>query len=329
MLVACGAARDGDASIIDLRSPEEFDNEHLVSSTNLPRAGIKDRWFEMPPHGSELWIVLDDSDADSAWQVVLMAGHSWRVRAVFTPPAALAAARELGLCARGAVSRRLWRPSPLLELVLPDVERALLADGLELHALDVGCGSGRDCGFLLLHGWHVTGTDRCARALRRAEAFASRLLQSASVATAAAKDRCRGTAEFLQVDLKRLPHALPRAAYTLVHAARFLHRPAFAAVRQAVAPGGFVCWHTFFSGVEAFGHPSNPGHILQPGELCAEFGPSHGFTVLLDVVRPLHDGRPATYFMAKSAPAEPLPHSASRGGARDGTTQHAAADSVQ
>ena len=40
-----------------------------------------------------------------------------------------------------------------------------------------------------------------------------------------------------------------------------------AGIVAAVAPGGSLIYETFAAGNEAFGKPSNPDFLLQPGEL--------------------------------------------------------------
>ena len=47
----------------------------------------------------------------------------------------------------------------------------------------------------------------------------------------------------------------------------YLHRPLFAAIRAALAPGGALIYETFALGNERFGKPSNPDFLLRPGEL--------------------------------------------------------------
>ena len=52
----------------------------------------------------------------------------------------------------------------------------------------------------------------------------------------------------------------------------YLHRPLFAAIAQALAPGGLLIYETFMAGNERFGKPSNPAFLLRPGELWQAFG---------------------------------------------------------
>jgi len=52
----------------------------------------------------------------------------------------------------------------------------------------------------------------------------------------------------------------------------YFHRPLFAPMIDALAPGGAVLYETFMVGNERFGRPSNPDFLLKPGELLAAFG---------------------------------------------------------
>lgn len=52
---------------------------------------------------------------------------------------------------------------------------------------------------------------------------------------------------------------------------RYLHRPLFPALLDAVIPGGLVVYETFTTQNRRFGRPNNPDFLLQPGELKTLF----------------------------------------------------------
>lgn len=54
----------------------------------------------------------------------------------------------------------------------------------------------------------------------------------------------------------------------------YFHRPLFAPMIDALAPGGAVIYETFMLGNERFGRPSNPDFLLRPGELLSAFAPA-------------------------------------------------------
>jgi SAM-dependent methyltransferase len=104
------------------------------------------------------------------------------------------------------------------------------------RALDVGCGEGADSIWLATRGWQVTAVDFSAVALERS---AARSLMAGADAVESAEIAAR--IQWEQQDVTRwIP---PVAAYDLV-SAQFMHLPSmertplFAALADAVAPGG-------------------------------------------------------------------------------------------
>ena len=52
---------------------------------------------------------------------------------------------------------------------------------------------------------------------------------------------------------------------------RYLHRPLFRALRNAVTPGGLVIYETFTTANREFGRPRSKDFLLLPGELKSLF----------------------------------------------------------
>jgi SAM-dependent methyltransferase len=136
--------------------------------------------------------------------------------------------------------------------------------------LDVACGHGRHCRLLAARGFRVTGVDRDAAAL-------ATLAGVPDVTTLAA-------------DLETAPWPLPGARFDAVVVTRYLHRPLFPALLDALAPDGVFLYETFAAGNEAFGKPSNPDFLLAPGELLSVIGAR--LTVLAFEQGITTDGRP-------------------------------------
>ena len=81
-----------------------------------------------------------------------------------------------------------WRPNCVLENQIGCIEKELFQDIarnnnisedlnnniVTKRALDLGCGSGRDCVFLARRGWSVVGVDHVQKCIDRANAFARR-----------------------------------------------------------------------------------------------------------------------------------------------------------
>jgi SAM-dependent methyltransferase len=139
-------------------------------------------------------------------------------------------------------------PSPFLLAVEPLLPRCG-------RALDVAGGSGRHALWLARRGLEVTLADVSDVALARAAEEARR--EGLPLAT-------------VQVDLEAAP--LPAGPWELVVCTYFLHRPLFAAVEAALAPGGLlVVAHATRTNLERHARPG-PSHVLEDGELPGLLG---------------------------------------------------------
>jgi hypothetical protein len=73
---------------------------------------------------------------------------------------------------------------------------------------------------------------------------------------------------FIRADLEDgSPWPLGEERFQGIVVANYLHRPLFARIAQALAPGGVLIYETFMQGNERYGKPSNPAFLLEPGEL--------------------------------------------------------------
>ena len=147
-------------------------------------------------------------------------------------------------------------PSPFVVTSLDKLRRPAEGDALDSprrFALDLACGSGRHALLMAERGYHVEAVDYALPALTALRAEAGRR---------ALEVRC------IAADVTAWP--FPRARYDLVVVVNFLERGVFAALRAAVRPGGALLLETFLEGQERYGHPRNPAHLLQTGELGRE-----------------------------------------------------------
>ncbi|MTW11392.1 methyltransferase domain-containing protein [Pseudoduganella eburnea] len=128
------------------------------------------------------------------------------------------------------------------------------------EVLDLACGSGRHSRLMAALGHAVVAVDRDAEAL------------------AATADDGIVTS---QIDLEEegacWPFGLERFAAIIV--TNYLHRPLLADMLGSLAPNGMLIYETFADGNAAFGKPSNPAFLLQPGELL-ELARMHGLRVI-------------------------------------------------
>ena len=281
--------------IVDVRSKEAFARGHVPGATCLPLCTLPASLCALPPRDTPAThhvTVLGASASDCAAACAHIAAAHYD--AVVGPPEAMSAAAQTST----APSRRLWRPNVTLAECVERVEAGLCKAGLPLTALDVGCGSGRDAVFLALRGWaRVCGVDSNPRLLGCADTLAE--LEGVP----------GGVLELVDADVSRY-YAVPdrqQRTYGLVHVARFLDRRMFVplcerehqqssderdalalSVADAVAPGGFVVFHTF---TEPSTKPSKPKHVLRTNELADVFGTRMKWTVHLHEERLLGDGR--------------------------------------
>lgn len=113
------------------------------------------------------------------------------------------------------------------------------------EVLDLACGSGRHCDFLLGLGHSVTALDRDVTKLTP-----------------------RNRLEIIQHDLEDgSPWLLKNRQFSAVIVVNYLFRPLLPLLVSAVAPGGLLLYDTFAAGNENFGRPRNPKFLLRPGEL--------------------------------------------------------------
>lgn len=133
-------------------------------------------------------------------------------------------------------------PSPWVKCHIEDIREGGTV-------LDLACGSGRHARLLAARGRSVLAVDRDAEAL-------SRLQGIPGIVTAC-----------LDLEGEHWPLAGQRFAGVVV--TNYLWRPRLAELLALLAPGGVLIYETFMRGNEAYGKPSNPDFLLQPGELRA------------------------------------------------------------
>jgi len=116
--------------------------------------------------------------------------------------------------------------------------------------LDLACGGGRHARLFAARGFEVVAVDREPQSIPGVR--------------------------FVRADLEDgSPWPLPGEQFQGVVVTNYLHRPLFAPIAQALAPGGALIYETFMQGNERFGKPSNPAFLLAPGELWQAFRGLH------------------------------------------------------
>ena len=148
---------------------------------------------------------------------------------------------------------------------IPREPHGLLLDHLDLFkgperslpVLDLACGTGQNGLMLARQGIPVVFADKSASAL---EVVKQHLVEDAL------------PGRIWQVDLEQ-PDTNPLSGqnFSAIIGFRYLHRPLFPAIKNAVEPGGLVVYETFTIENQRFGRPNNRDFLLQPGELKTIF----------------------------------------------------------
>jgi SAM-dependent methyltransferase len=112
----------------------------------------------------------------------------------------------------------------------------------------VACGGGRHAAYLAALGCTVEAVDR-------------------DVSAFPAEARGLPNVTLRQADLERDPWPYAPAEFAGVVVTRYLHRPLFPHLIEALSPGGMLIYETFAAGNERFGRPRNPDFLLRSGEL--------------------------------------------------------------
>lgn len=239
--------RRDDAAVLDVRESSAFAAGHVRGSGHLPIAELTERRAELPSRATPLLVVADQAEQALAGAEALIGLGYARVAALEAPLSAWP-----GGAGDRDPARRLWRPSPFLEQVLPRLPRP----GPGVRVLDLAAGAGREAVFLAIQGYDVEAWDHDGDVLDRARALAER--NGVTIATAVR-------------NLERREPELPVGEHQVVMVFRFLHRPLLAHIERAVAPGGWLVYETFRRGQERFGRPKSPRYLFDPDELRAAF----------------------------------------------------------
>ena len=261
-------------AIIDLRSLEHFLESHLPGAVHIPFEQLDDLWHEVPPKGTELSLCVEASHKEQALQ--LFQERHFIVEHVYTSESLSQLTVETG-----PNHHRLWFGNPVVEeysqLIAPDTKAA--------SAIDVGCGSGRDVILLGLMGYDVFAVDYFDQALERVSHSAERW----DVNISTVQMDCRKNPE-------KLIELIQKEQPQLIMQSRFLHRPLFDIYQEYLPKGCKIVVHTFLEGAAKFGKPKKADFLLKNEELSERF---HDWSVLLDQVHHLEDGRPLSLFIAQ------------------------------
>ncbi|EGC37214.1 hypothetical protein DICPUDRAFT_30626 [Dictyostelium purpureum] len=316
--------------LVDLRKRDEYENGHFINSTNIPLEDLDERMFELPPRLSNIGIVFSEEDKSleikTIKELILFKLTNYSIQFLINQ-------KEIEGCSElkerqtevGTSSKMLWKPCLYISENIETIESKLnqIYSGKNVgkfKAIDIACGSGRDCLFLANRGcWNVVGVDNDQTLLNKMVEASKRFDISQDVTSLLLELEppvSKKTQEISNQESEEkqcytlLPTLLEHSkdhteresnnsdddgggGYDLVHVARYLYRPLFPVLGDLVKPGGFVVYHTFMvPGTK----PKKPRFLLNTNELKERF---NGFVVLDYKETHLDDGRPIQVIFAQ------------------------------
>lgn len=114
--------------------------------------------------------------------------------------------------------------------------------------LDLACGAGRHAQYLAQLGYAVLAVDRDVSAIQESP---------------------NATIQVEQMDLELAMWPLAGRLFSAIVVSNYLYRPHLDALPNMLVAGGILIYETFAKGNAAFGKPTNPNFLLEPGELLA------------------------------------------------------------
>lgn len=147
--------------------------------------------------------------------------------------------------------------SPLINKYLKQLES--LSTQKQATVLDLACGSGRNGLYLIENGIPVTFADVNPTAIEQVQQLVSM-----------ANNEQR--ADYWSIDFEQ-EGVLPLAgkSFAAIIVFRYLHRPLFEQIKQAILPNGIIIYETFTTEQAQLGRPKNPDFLLKRGELVDIF----------------------------------------------------------
>jgi SAM-dependent methyltransferase len=299
---------------LDFRTSEAYLEGHLLPSTSIPINTFEGRFSQLPPKASKetLLVVVEKGMLFNGQPVAeLLQARGWCVSGVIELPVDNIAAgdfwqyaREKGVFGMDQEGRELlFKPSPLLSTWIQHIEKEFMSTGNMTSAvMDVGCGSGRDLGFLASreYMWHVTGLDNWRKALDRARVMVNSINANRLGALVYAKIEDDGRITSLSnelVDLSALSHK-----FSLFLIIRYFPRLFFQHIHRYFKPGGYLLFSHFtdpLPEMEDYDSPMHDRRVL-PGEVETLLSKaSTGWEILNATYSHSEDSRPMWNVVAR------------------------------
>jgi rhodanese-related sulfurtransferase len=235
--------------VLDVRTESEYAARHIPGSLLLPLHELESRLGEIPPASTPTAVVCEHG-IRSISACGFLSEHGFGplfnlAGGLATWPGPTVAGMDVS-----QNGRHLHPISPSLFLI---ENFDLLPRGL---ALDLAMGEGRNAIYLATRGFDVDGVDVDPETVARARARARRLQAPIRAVVGNVED---GT------------YIVPLEAYDVIVVFNYLHRPLFNDIRDGLKAGGVVVYQTYTTEQARYGRPTDPAHLLEPGELRRVF----------------------------------------------------------
>jgi rhodanese-related sulfurtransferase len=261
------------AVVLDVRTPHAYEElGHIPGALLLPMELLHSAPAVLPEDERTV-VVVDEHGSTSRRAAALLA------------EAGVAACSMTGGMSRWT-GPRLHDPSPAIGPSPWLLSNASLAPR-GAKTLDVACGRGRHALLLAGAGYPVRAVDRDAAHVAWLGALGRRLQLPLDAAV---------------VDLEAPGADLGAEEWELVLVFNYLHRPLFPALVRSLKPGGVLLYETYTREQAKRGKPTNPDHLLEPGELPR-------LVASLEVVRERegdYEGRAVASVAARRPASEPM-----------------------
>jgi rhodanese-related sulfurtransferase/SAM-dependent methyltransferase len=260
------------AVVVDVRTPPEYEElGHIPGAVLLPMELLHSAPAILPEDGRTVVVVCEH-------------GSRSRRAAALLAEAGVAACNMTGGMSRWT-GPRVHDPTPVAGPSPWLLSNASLAPR-GAKTLDVACGRGRHALLLAGAGYPVRAVDRNGDNVAWLGTLGRRLQLPLDAAV---------------MDLEAPGADLGTEEWELVLVFNYLHRPLFPALVRSLKPGGLLLYETYTREQAKRGRPTNPDHLLEPGELEHLVAP-------LEVVRNREgdfDGRAIASIAARRAAAVP------------------------
>ena len=304
---------------LDVRPPETYSQAHLIPSTSIPLATLEQRFSQLPPRGDPptpfLLLAPENAAFNDQPLASLLTSRGWTISAVVEVPPDKEQvdeiwdyASDLGVLGTGSEGTELlFKASPVVSAWIGWIEENMEDNACyKGSVLDIGCGSGRDLGFLVSRGypWSVTGLDNWSKALNRAAVMVKSINPDRfnGLINAAIDETSGHIIPSSSLDHQDVQNMFDRQ-FSLVLVIRFFPREMFRYIHTFVENGGYLIFSHFTDPPEGGREYESPprGKRVRPGEVEGILCQGYGWEIMQGAYSTSEDGRAMWDVVARKA----------------------------